>query len=186
MIKLSDATDVQHRLRGRQAAAVARPRRVRGHNDVSLYFEFRDLDGLHAHLRGKGVRRMPPAKTSYGLMQMSFRDPDGFELCYRATRVAALYDIHGNLPALDAVLAEARREQVDLIVVGGDVVPGRCRARCITRLLAARYPRRFISGNGERVVLAAMNGAPIDEVPAQYRDIIYWNAGGSTPNASAR
>ena len=26
-----------------------------------------------------------------------------------ATRVAALYDIHGNLPALEAVLAEVRR-----------------------------------------------------------------------------
>ena len=39
-------------------------------------------------------------------------------------RVAALYDIHGNLPALDAVLDEIRREKIDRIVIGGDVVPG--------------------------------------------------------------
>jgi Icc-related predicted phosphoesterase len=39
-------------------------------------------------------------------------------------RVAALFDIHGNLPALEAVLAEVRAERVDHIVVGGDVLPG--------------------------------------------------------------
>ena len=39
-------------------------------------------------------------------------------------RVAALYDIHGNLPALEAVLQEIRQVEVDQIVVGGDVVPG--------------------------------------------------------------
>jgi len=39
-------------------------------------------------------------------------------------RVAAIYDIHGNLPTLQAVLIEIRRAGVDLVVVGGDVVPG--------------------------------------------------------------
>jgi Icc-related predicted phosphoesterase len=39
-------------------------------------------------------------------------------------RVAALYDIHGNLPALEAVLEDIRGADVDQIVVGGDVVPG--------------------------------------------------------------
>jgi hypothetical protein len=36
-------------------------------------------------------------------------------------RVAALYDIHGNLPALDAVPAELEDVAPDVIVVGGDV-----------------------------------------------------------------
>jgi predicted phosphodiesterase len=40
-------------------------------------------------------------------------------------RVAALYDIHGNLPALEAVLAEVEREGVDAVVSGGDVLWGR-------------------------------------------------------------
>ena len=44
-------------------------------------------------------------------------------------RVAALYDIHGNLPALEAVLADVQREGVDAIVIGGDFAPGRCRSR---------------------------------------------------------
>ncbi len=39
-------------------------------------------------------------------------------------RVAALYDIHANLPALEAVLRDVRDEEVDHVVVGGDVVPG--------------------------------------------------------------
>lgn len=39
-------------------------------------------------------------------------------------RVAALCDIHGNLPALEAALAEVRHAGVDRIVVGGDVLPG--------------------------------------------------------------
>ena len=37
-------------------------------------------------------------------------------------RVAALYDVHGMLAALDAVLAELAREGVDAVVLGGDVV----------------------------------------------------------------
>src|SRR5262245_3028653 len=41
-----------------------------------------------------------------------------------AGRIAALYDIHGNLPALEAVLEELGVLRVDLIVVGGDVLPG--------------------------------------------------------------
>ena len=36
--------------------------------------------------------------------------------------VAALYDIHGNLPALEAVLAEVPGDAT--IVVGGDICAG--------------------------------------------------------------
>ena len=43
-------------------------------------------------------------------------------------RVAALYDIHGNLPALEAVLAEVRHSAVELVIVGGDVIPEMARA----------------------------------------------------------
>lgn len=42
----------------------------------------------------------------------------------RGLRVAAIYDIHGNLPALEAVLQDVRRADVDHILVGGDVLPG--------------------------------------------------------------
>lgn len=38
-------------------------------------------------------------------------------------RVAAIYDIHGNLPALEAALKDTRQAKVDHLVVGGDVLP---------------------------------------------------------------
>jgi predicted phosphodiesterase len=39
-------------------------------------------------------------------------------------RVAALYDVHGNAPALEAVLGEVDGEGIDKIVFGGDIVAG--------------------------------------------------------------
>ena len=39
-------------------------------------------------------------------------------------RLAAITDIHGNLPALEAVLADIARSQVDLTVNLGDIVSG--------------------------------------------------------------
>jgi Icc-related predicted phosphoesterase len=39
-------------------------------------------------------------------------------------RVAALYDVHGNLPALEAVLEVLERDQPDAIVFGGDIIAG--------------------------------------------------------------
>src|SRR5207253_4032299 len=42
---------------------------------------------------------------------------DGRQARLKVMRVAAISDIHGNLPALEAVLAEVEREKPDLIVV---------------------------------------------------------------------
>jgi putative phosphoesterase len=39
-------------------------------------------------------------------------------------RIAALYDVHGNVHALEAVLAEIEGEGVDTIVFGGDIAAG--------------------------------------------------------------
>ena len=66
-------------------------------------------------------------------------------------RIAALYDVHGNLPALEAVLAEVEAEGVDELVVGGDVLWGPMQVECVARLRAAGA--RFVSGNCERDVL---------------------------------
>jgi predicted phosphodiesterase len=91
-------------------------------------------------------------------------------------RVAALYDIHGNLPALEAVLEEVREAGVDHVVVGGDVLPGPMPRDTLTRLLELDLPVQFIHGNGERVVLAQLAGQDISEVPEQYREVIRWTA----------
>jgi predicted phosphodiesterase len=77
-------------------------------------------------------------------------------------RVAALYDVHGNLPALEAVLEEVRRDGVDRVVVGGDVLPGPMPRETLTRLLDLDTPVQFILGNGDREVLAQLAGAETD------------------------
>jgi Icc-related predicted phosphoesterase len=45
-------------------------------------------------------------------------------MVHRVSRVAAIYDVHGNLPALEAILADFENVNPDLVVVGGDVVAG--------------------------------------------------------------
>lgn len=65
-------------------------------------------------------------------------------------RILALYDIHGNVEALDAVLADPRAADPDVVVVGGDVVPGRFGAEALARLRALDVPTHWIRGNGER------------------------------------
>ncbi len=66
--------------------------------------------------------------------------------------IAALSDIHGNLFALDAVLADIERRDVDLIVNLGDILSGPLLpAETAERLMALNLPT--ISGNHERQVL---------------------------------
>ena len=67
------------------------------------------------------------------------------------TRVAALYDIHGNLPALEAVLAEVDRDEVDAIVVGGDIASGPPQPREVVELVRSLPKARWIRGNADRL-----------------------------------
>jgi predicted phosphodiesterase len=90
-------------------------------------------------------------------------------------RVAALYDIHGNLPALEAALDEALRARVDEIVVGGDLIPGPMSREALTCLLDLDVPARFIQGNGEVAVLAVAEGDE-SSIPEHSREVIRWTA----------
>jgi predicted phosphodiesterase len=74
-------------------------------------------------------------------------------------RVAALYDIHGNLPALEAVLEEVHQAGVDQVVIGGDILPGPMPHETLRRLLNLELPVQFIQGNGELAVLAQITAA---------------------------
>ena len=91
-------------------------------------------------------------------------------------RVAALYDIHGNLPALEAVLHDIRQADVDHVVVGGDVIPGPMPHETLTYLLDLDVPVQFIQGNGDREVLAQIRGTGIGAVPEQFREVMRWVA----------
>ena len=64
-------------------------------------------------------------------------------------RVAALYDVHANPPALEAVLAEVDREHVDEIVFGGDLTWGPQPAE-ILKLVRSLPNTRFVRGNCDR------------------------------------
>jgi predicted phosphodiesterase len=86
-------------------------------------------------------------------------------------RVAAIYDVHGNLPALAAVLTEVDALDVDAIVAGGDVASG-------PGLLTGVGERGVICGHthvqfdravdGIRVVNAGSVGFPYEAEPAAY------------------
>src|ERR1043166_6604526 len=91
-------------------------------------------------------------------------------------RVAALYDIHGNLPALEAVLQEIRQAQVDQVVVGGDVVTGPMPRETLECLLDLDIPVQFIQGNADREVLAQMAGTDTGNVPERFREVVHWVA----------
>lgn len=71
-------------------------------------------------------------------------------------RIAALADIHGNLPALEAVLEDVRREAPDLIVVCGDVASGPMPAETV-QLLKDVAGVRFVSGNADRQLIVAFD-----------------------------
>ena len=70
-------------------------------------------------------------------------------------RIALIADIHGNVLALDAVLAELSRERVDEIVCLGDVAVGPQPVQALERIEALRC--RVVMGNWDAWFL---NGFP--------------------------
>ncbi len=91
-------------------------------------------------------------------------------------RVAAIYDIHGNLPALEAVLREIDAVRPDVIVVGGDFVYGPMPQATLERLRGLGERVRFIRGNTEREVVEAFDGSIQLDLPQEVREISAWTA----------
>lgn len=95
--------------------------------------------------------------------------------------VACLYDIHGNLPALEAVLEEVERSEADHVVVGGDVLPGPFPRECLDLLYSLPIPVEFIIGNGDRETVTALLDGVSSAVPKYFHDAMRWNAAQLTP-----
>jgi putative phosphoesterase len=91
-------------------------------------------------------------------------------------RLAVLNDIHGNLPALDAVLVEVRAASVDRIVCGGDVIVGPMSNAVLDRLSGLSVPVEYLLGNAEVAVLESLAGRAPAAVPERYRPAIVWTA----------
>ena len=87
--------------------------------------------------------------------------------------VATLYDVHGNLRALEAVLAEIPSDAT--IVVGGDVCAGgEHPSEALERLRALGERVRWVRGNGDRELTPGepglAPGAALDDTRAKLTD----------------
>jgi putative phosphoesterase len=76
--------------------------------------------------------------------------------------IAAIYDIHGNLPALRAVLSDAARQGVSGYVIGGDVAAGPLPAETIGELTALTHRAEFVRGNADREVVDAYDRGQVN------------------------
>ena len=97
----------------------------------------------------------------------------------KAMRVGLIADIHGNLVALDAVLADLERTQVDHIVCLGDVAWGPQPRQTVERLRALSYPT--IMGNADDELFHLPSETPTDEGARVTLDIARWCAAQLSP-----
>ena len=86
--------------------------------------------------------------------------------------VAVLSDLHGVLPALDAVLAEPDVAAADLVVVTGDLAAGPQPVPVLDRLRALGERVLLVRGNADRELVALARGEQL-EVPDE---VIPWAA----------
>src|SRR5207244_13495959 len=75
-------------------------------------------------------------------------------------RIGLIADIHGNVFALDAVLAELRRDEVDMILCLGDVAVGAQPVEAVERI--SELGCRTIMGNWDDYVLDGLPWPPTE------------------------
>jgi len=73
-------------------------------------------------------------------------------------RVAVIADVHGNAPALEAVLSEIATLDVDLIVSCGDLLAGPLPVETAALLAPLGDRVRHVRGNADREVMAVYDG----------------------------
>ena len=57
------------------------PTRISAHADTALFFDCEDVDVAHEYLLRRGVAVNSPVITDYGMKQLYFKDPDGYDIC---------------------------------------------------------------------------------------------------------
>jgi len=94
-------------------------------------------------------------------------------------RVAVIADVHGNAPALEAVLADIERAGVELVVDLGDLLAGPLPADTMTLVDALGDRIVHVSGNGDRELVAAFDapGRAAPELPPAVTEIMGYAAG---------
>ena len=91
-------------------------------------------------------------------------------------RVGVLADIHGNLPALDAVLADVDAAGVDAIVLNGDIATGPMPAETLDRLAELGERAIWVRGNADRELVAAYEGGVNANLPYAVRSTTEYGA----------
>jgi len=61
------------------------PSRVKAHHDTCIYFGAPDVDAVYEELRHKIPHLKAPKVAPYGMKQLYFTDPDGYNLCFQWT-----------------------------------------------------------------------------------------------------
>jgi len=90
-------------------------------------------------------------------------------------QVAVLNDIHGNVPALEAVLADVEAAGADLIVLGGDIASGPMPAETLDLLLRLGERVVALHGNADREQVRLFDGGlPDPGVPPEWREAVTW------------
>ena len=59
------------------------PMRIERHDDITMFFACRDLDGLCNDLVARGLSLRAPVLRDYGMTQLWLKDPDGYGLCFQ-------------------------------------------------------------------------------------------------------
>jgi len=93
-------------------------------------------------------------------------------------KICVLSDVHGNLPALEAVVEDIEQWRPDHVIVNGDLVSrGPYSLRCL-RLIRERLPHsRLLAGNHEELVVQCAGQAPRPEDPTfDLRRFAHWTA----------
>jgi putative phosphoesterase len=98
-------------------------------------------------------------------------------------KVAALYDIHGNFPALQAVLQDLESIQPDVIIVGGDIVSGPMPGQTLACVRQLGGQVIALRGNADREVVTACDGQlSALRLPEDVRESTRWVAHQLTPD----
>jgi len=87
-----------------------------------------------------------------------------------AKRLAVISDVHGNAPALRAVLAEIEQSDAELVVSLGDVTWGVQPEETRMLLESLDRPAIFVNGNGERALRELRAGRDGNERELWMRD----------------
>lgn len=89
-------------------------------------------------------------------------------------RIAAIYDIHGNTSALEAVIDVVSTKKVDAVVIGGDVVAGPFPRETLNLLKRISVPSYFLLGNAESDVIRLILGQPSDGMSEKANEVAGW------------